>query len=103
MPDLSSAYPNSHTRTLWYLQEIAYCLEAHFGYTSGSAVDEVVNSTRLQGLAGGESEKILWRLLPIDWAHKVARDRDPSAPILSEDTIRNYQATRFRTTAPRSG
>lgn len=102
MSDLSSAYPNCHTRTLWYLQEIAYCLEAHFGYTTETAIAEVLNSTRLRGIAGGESERILWRLLPIDWAHKVAHDRDPNAPILSEDVVRHYQATRFRTTAPRA-
>lgn len=101
MVDFASVFPNCHSRTLWYLQEITYCLETYFGYTASSAAEAVLNSTRLRGIAGGESERILWHLLPIDWAHKVARESDPAAPILGEDVVRHYQATRFRTTAPR--
>lgn len=101
MQDLSVIYPNCHPRTLWYLREIAYCLETYFGYSTEAAAEEVVTSARLLGLAGGSSERVLWHLLPLDWAHKVAKDRDPSVPFVSEDVARQYQATRFLVTPPR--
>ncbi len=101
MQDLAAAYPECHPRTLWYLREVAYCLETYFGYTGEAAAEEVAGSPRLHGIVEGGSERVLWHMLPLDWAHKVARERDPGVRFVSEEVARAYQATRFRNTPPR--
>ncbi len=103
MPDLATVFAGRHARTIWCLEEIAYCLEAYFGYTAETAVQEVLDSPRLQAVLAGEQERILWHLLPTEWATKVARDRDPHVSYLDEATARLYQATRYRNTPPKPG
>lgn len=101
MQDLMVVYKGCQGRTMWYLQEIQYCLEAYFGYTAEAANEEVVTSPRLRGLVDSGSERLMWHLLPLELAYKVARDRNPAASQVSEDVAAQYQATRYRNTPPR--
>ncbi len=102
MQELKVAYAGCHARTLWYLEEIQYCLEAYFGYTAEAANHEVVTSQRLRDLVASGNERLMWHLLPTELAFKVAKDRNPGMRQISEETAAEYQAKRYRNVPPRA-
>ena len=92
---IRDAYPNCHPRTLWYLGEVAYCLEKYFAFSANHAELIVVNSPYFQDLVGGEYEKLLWHDMPLELAYKEALLHRPDTVLVNYNEINDYVTNRF--------
>ena len=100
MTTIESTYAGCHPRTIWYLNEISYCLVKYYGFTQAEALDSVLNSRRLRWVMGSEEEAFLWHDTPLRLAYEEAQDRNPHIEPVGEDARREYREGRFSNPPP---